>query len=135
MTFSSKLNMVKPLLKKIEAEELYCQLISRIPFKGLLVGFPGGPVVGNPPCNAGDTGLTPSQGRSHMPLRWLGLYIMTIEPRIKSLCSETRKATAMRSPCITTREQPLLTATRESPQQQNPVQTKTILFFFFFKAG
>ena len=25
-------------------------------------GFPGGPVVKNPPCNAGDMGLIPGQG-------------------------------------------------------------------------
>ena len=24
--------------------------------------FPGGPVVENPPCNAGETGLTPGEG-------------------------------------------------------------------------
>ena len=28
--------------------------------------FPGGPVVKNPPANAGDTGLIPGSGRSHM---------------------------------------------------------------------
>ena len=31
-------------------------------------GFPGGPVVENLPCRAGDTGLIPGQGRSHTPL-------------------------------------------------------------------
>ena len=31
------------------------------------VGFPGGAVVKDPPANAGDTGLSPSLGRSHMP--------------------------------------------------------------------
>ena len=30
-------------------------------------GFPGGPVVKNSFCNAGDTGLTPGSGRSYMP--------------------------------------------------------------------
>ena len=30
-------------------------------------GFPGGAVVENPPANAGDTGLSPGPGRSHMP--------------------------------------------------------------------
>ena len=30
-------------------------------------GFPGGSVVKNPPANAGDTGSSPGQGRSHMP--------------------------------------------------------------------
>ena len=29
--------------------------------------FPGGTVVKNPPANAGDTGLSPGPGRSHMP--------------------------------------------------------------------
>ena len=29
--------------------------------------FPGGAVVKNPPANAGDTGLSPDPGRSHMP--------------------------------------------------------------------
>ena len=29
--------------------------------------FPGGPVVKNPPANAGDTGSIPGLGRFHMP--------------------------------------------------------------------
>ena len=29
--------------------------------------FPGGAVVKNPPANAGNTGLNPGLGRSHMP--------------------------------------------------------------------
>ena len=28
--------------------------------------FPGGPVVGKPPANAGDTGSIPGPGRFHM---------------------------------------------------------------------
>lgn len=31
------------------------------------LGFPGGSVAKNPPCNAGDTGLIPGSGRSHEP--------------------------------------------------------------------
>ena len=31
-----------------------------------LGGFPGGAVVKNPPANAGDKGLGPGTGRSHM---------------------------------------------------------------------
>ena len=30
-------------------------------------GFPGGAVVTNLPADAGDTGLSPGPGRSHMP--------------------------------------------------------------------
>ena len=29
--------------------------------------FPGGAVFKNPPANAGDTGLIPGPGRSHVP--------------------------------------------------------------------
>ena len=32
-----------------------------------LRGFPGGSVVENLPTNAGDAGLSPGPGRSHMP--------------------------------------------------------------------
>ena len=35
-------------------------------------GFPGGAVVENLPANAGDTGLSPGLGRSHMPQEQLG---------------------------------------------------------------
>ena len=31
-----------------------------------MLDFPGGPVVKNPPANAGDTGLIPGQGRFHV---------------------------------------------------------------------
>ena len=33
----------------------------------LLGDFPGGAEVKNPPANAGDTGLSPGPGRSHLP--------------------------------------------------------------------
>ena len=33
----------------------------------ITLGFPGGTVVKNPPANAGDRGLSPGPGRSHMP--------------------------------------------------------------------
>ena len=32
-----------------------------------MVDYHGGPVVKNPPANAGDVGLIPGPGRSHMP--------------------------------------------------------------------
>ena len=35
--------------------------------KVVLRGFPGDPVVKNPPANAGDTGSISGPGRSHMP--------------------------------------------------------------------
>ena len=36
-------------------------------FKGDLRGFPGGAAVKNLPAKAGDTGSSPSPGKSHMP--------------------------------------------------------------------
>ena len=32
-----------------------------------MLGFPGGAVVGNPAANAGDMGLSPGLGKSHIP--------------------------------------------------------------------
>ena len=41
----------------------------KFPFKKKKRGwdFPGGAVVKNPSANAGDTGLIPGPGKSHMP--------------------------------------------------------------------
>ncbi|XP_061066516.1 NFU1 iron-sulfur cluster scaffold homolog, mitochondrial isoform X2 [Eubalaena glacialis] len=36
-------------------------------FRNFFLGFPGGAVFKNPPATAGDTGLIPGLGRSHMP--------------------------------------------------------------------
>ena len=56
-------------------------------------GFPGGAVVESLPANAGDTGLGPGLGRSHMPRsNWAR------EPQLLSLCSTTREAVMVRGP-------------------------------------
>ena len=47
--------MVLPLVKEIVVRVHQLQ------------DFPGGEVVKNLPANAGDTGLSPGLGRSHMP--------------------------------------------------------------------
>ena len=41
--------------------------IQHVSLKYRAMDFPGGAVVKNPPANAGDTGLSPGPGRSHMP--------------------------------------------------------------------
>ena len=52
-------------------------------------------------------------------------------PHTWSLCTPTREATAMRSPCIAARGKPLLGATREKPpQQQRPSTVENKLKFF-----
>ena len=42
-------------------------IIREMQIKTIMRGFPGGAVVENLPANAGDTGLSPGLGRSHMP--------------------------------------------------------------------
>ena len=50
-------------------------------------GFPGGPVVKNPPANAGDMGSIPGSGRSHvMQGNWARV------PQVLSLCSGAHKS-------------------------------------------
>ena len=48
--------------------------------KLLLLDFPGGAVVKNPPANAGDMGSSPGRGRSHMLRKQLSLCATTTEP-------------------------------------------------------
>ena len=43
------------------------ELIKKKKKKNLLQGFPGGPVVKNPPANAEDMGSIRDPGRFHMP--------------------------------------------------------------------
>ena len=43
-------------------------------------GFPGAPVVKNPPCNARDTGSIPDLGRSHMLTEQLSPCTTNTEP-------------------------------------------------------
>ena len=55
--------------------------------------FPGGSVVKNPPTSAGDKGLIPDLGRSHM--RWsISPGTTTAEPVLSSLGAATTEAHA-----------------------------------------
>ena len=51
------------LIEKNRIQNSVCSINSKI----VSLGFLGGAVVKNPPANAGDTGLSPGPGRSHMP--------------------------------------------------------------------
>ena len=77
-----------------------------------MICFLGGSVVKNLPANTGDVGLIPGPGRSHMSRN-----NETPVPQLLSLSSESREATAMRSPSTTIRKWILLSATGESPVQ------------------
>ena len=79
-----------------------------------LWGFPGGAVVKHPPANAGDTGLIPGPGRSHMlrsnkvrAPQLLSLRSRAREPQLLSLHATTTEAHAPRA---------------RAPQQEKPLQ-------------
>ena len=63
---------------------------------GVGVGFPGGPVVKHPPASAGDMGLIPAAGRSHMLKGNEAHAPQLLNPCAWSLGSAGREATAMR---------------------------------------
>ena len=63
-----------------------------------LLGFPGGAVVESLPANAGDTGLSPGPGRSHMPQSSWAREPQLLSLRIWSPCSATRQAAIVRGP-------------------------------------
>ena len=61
--FNSKHKYTKEPLKHLQGKEARRQISQ---FKIVLVGFPGGAMVKNPPANAGDTGSSPGPGGSHI---------------------------------------------------------------------
>ena len=107
--------------------------------------FPGGAVVKNPPANAGDTGLLPGPGRSHMPRsNWarvpqlLSLRSGAHDPQLLSPCATTTEARTPWSPRSATGEATTMrsprTAAKSNPrspqlekacmQQRRPNATK-----------
>ena len=71
-------------------------MVKKSVLKTLLLGFPGGAVVKNPPANAGDMGSSPGPGRSHMQrsnyaraLQLLSMRSRAREPQLlKPACLE-----------------------------------------------
>ena len=55
-------------------------------------------MVGNLPANAGDTGLSPGLGRSHMPQSNWAREPQLLSLHVWSLCSATGEAAAVRGP-------------------------------------
>ena len=76
--------------------------------------FPGGAVVKNLPAIAGDTGLIPGPGRSHMPQS-----NSARAPQLPSLHSRAHDPQLL-SPCATTIEARAPRA--RAPQQEKPPQ-------------
>ena len=76
--------------------------------------FPGGAVVKNLPASAGDTGLSPGPGRSHMRQS-----NKAHAPQLLSLCSRAREPQLL-SPCATAAEAHMPRA--RALQQEKPPQ-------------
>ena len=74
-------------------EEVLNEAQHKILFNKALQGFPGGSVVKSLSANAGDTGLIPDPGRSHMPyMEQQGLCSTPAEPVLQSLGAATPRA-------------------------------------------
>ena len=71
-----------------------------------ILGFPGGTVVENLPANAGDMGLSPGLGRSHMPQSDWAHEPQLLSLHVWSLCSATGEAVIMRGPCTAMKSGP-----------------------------
>ena len=85
-------------------------------------GFPGGAVVEGLPANAGDTGLSPGLGRSHMPRsNWAREPQFTEPARLEPVLRNKRGHDSER-PTYRDEEWPLLAATRESPHTETKTQ-------------
>ena len=66
----------------------------------ILWDFPGGPMVKNPPTNAGETGLIPGLGRSHMLQHNEAPMPQLLSPHsatTEAPCSATKETTARKS--------------------------------------
>ena len=63
-----------------------------------MLGFRGGAVVESPPADAGDTGLCPGPEGSHMPRSGWAREPWPLSLCVRSLCSATGEATAVRGP-------------------------------------
>ena len=89
-------------------------------------GFPGGAVVANLPANAGDTGSSPSLGRSHRPRSGWAREPQLLSLRVWSLCSVTREAATVRGPRTAMKSGPRLPQVERKPSHRNedPIQPK-----------
>ena len=84
-------------------------------------GFPGDAVVENLPANAGDTGLSPGLGRSHMPRSSWAREPQLLSLRVWSLCSATREAMIVRGPRTVMKSGPCLPQLEKAlAQKQRP---------------
>ena len=78
-------------------------------------------MVENPPANAGDTGLSPGLGRSHMPRSGWAREPQLLSLRVWSLCSATREAAIVGDPRTAMKSGPRLPELEKAlAQKQRP---------------
>ena len=83
---------------------------------------PGGPVVKNPPANAGDTGLIPGPGRSDMPRSTEARAPQLLKPaHLEPLLCSNRSH--RKKPTRCSEEQPSLPTTEKASTQQRRSST------------
>ena len=88
-------------------------------------GFPGGAVVESLPANAGDTGLSPGLGGSHMPRSSWTREPQLLSLSVWSLCSATREAAIVRGPRSAMKSGPrLLQLEKALAQKRRPNTAK-----------
>ena len=90
----------------------------KLSIKNIFSGFPGGAVVENLPANAGDMGLSPGLGRSHMLRSNWAREPQLLSLRVWSLCSATREAAIVRGPRTAVKSGP------RSPQLEKALAQK-----------
>ena len=93
------------------------EAFSKLPFQG----FPGGAVVEDLPASAGDTGLSPGLGGSHMSRSGWAREPQLLSLRVWSLCSAMRDRDSER-PVHSDEEWPPLATTGESPRTETKAQ-------------
>ena len=98
---------------------------NKLNLKKINTAFPGGAVVGSLPANAGDMGLGPGVGRSHMPWSKWSCEPQLLSLRVWSLCSATGEAAMVRGPRTAMKSGPNLPQLEKAlAQKQRPNTTK-----------
>ena len=82
-------------------------------------------MVENLPANAGDTGLSPGLGRSHMPRSNWAREPQLLSLSVWSLCSATREAVTVRGPRTVMKSGPRLPQLEKAlARNEDPTQLK-----------
>ena len=116
--------------KDIAGTNWYFKIVSQsirfsndVLYKRLLLGFPGGAVVENPPANAGDTGSSHGLGRSHMLRSNWAREPQILSLPVGSLCSATREAKIVRGPRTAMKSGPRLPQLEKALSQKRRPNT------------